>query len=322
MQLIRGLQRWRTVPGCVATIGNFDGVHLGHQAIFTKLKTAASEQQLISTVISFEPLPVEYFSPDKAPGRLHGFRNRVRAMQAQGIDRLMLLAFDKAFSDQSADAFIRKTLVETLKVRHLIIGDDFRFGADRSGDYATLQQAGKEFGFGVSQAPTVLLEEERISSTRVRQQLQLCDLPQVNALLGAPYCISGRVIHGEKVGRQLGFPTANVALKAHNPPLRGVFAVVAHDAESNKSFGAVANLGERPTVGGRKLLLEVHMLDCDAALYGHHLHVNFIAHLRGEVKFDSLDALKSAIANDAAQARRILSDMPSLTTLSNRLHWS
>ncbi len=320
MHLIRGLQRWQNTEGCVATIGNFDGVHLGHQAIFKTLKEHAEQQQLPSTVISFAPLPIEFFSPDTAPGRLHGLRNRVQAMRQQRIDRLLLLKFDDAFAKQSAAHFIQHTLVDVLKIKHLIVGDDFRFGRDRGGDFQSLQEAGERFGFSVAQSPTVLLENERVSSTRVRHHLNAGELTEAQALLGQPYRISGRVIHGEKVGRQLGFPTANVALHRHRPPLRGVFAVVATDAETGKAYGAVANLGERPTVGGRKLLLEVHMLDCEAELYGHHLHIDFLQNLRGEVKFDSLDALKAAIANDADNARHILNDTANLTKLANRIH--
>jgi len=306
MRLIRGLNRWPAGNGCVATIGNFDGVHLGHQAILQKLVQAGNSHALPATLITFEPLPYEFFAGADAPCRLHGFRDRVQSIAATNIDQLLLLTFDEAQAMQPAETFIQEILVKTLKTRHLMVGDDFRFGHKRQGDFDLLQASAASGGFTLEQNQTVSADNTRISSTRIRKLLSDGELAAASDLLGHPYAISGRVVHGEKVGRQLGFPTANIALKDHRPPPRGVFAVIANDLDTNKAYGAVANLGERPTVGGRKLLLEVHVLDHDVELYGHHMKVEFLEFLRAEQKFDSLDALKAAISADADNARNAL----------------
>lgn len=319
MRLIRGLNRWPGGTGCVATIGNFDGLHLGHQAIFGKLIEAGQSRSLPTTVISFEPLPHEYFSASSAPCRLNGFRDRVQSTAALGIDQLLLLSFNEELSSQPAADFVQHTLVNTLKVQHLMVGDDFRFGHNREGDFELLQTLADSGGYTLEQNQTVTAGGERISSTRVRKHLANGELASAAELLGRPYAISGRVIHGEKVGRQLGFPTANVALGKHRPPPRGVFAVIAHCKQTSKSYGAVANLGERPTVGGRRLLLEVHVLDTDVQLYGHHMQIDFIEFIRAEQKFDSLDSLKEAIANDAQSAREILKSHSQRKDLANRI---
>jgi len=303
MEIIRGLYNWQAHHhGCVATIGNFDGVHLGHQAIFRQLSTLALDHQLPSTVITFEPLPHEVFDPAAREQRLQTFRDRVTGIQASGIDRLLIIRFDQAFARQSAQTFIETVLFDTLGVRHLLVGDDFRFGQDRHGSIKTLQAAERESVFSVSSTTTVKHLQERVSSTRVRTLLQQNDCAAVEQLLGRPYRITGHVVHGEKIGRQLGFPTANVALKKHRPLLRGVFAVEAANADG-QMWPAVANLGERPTVGGRRLLLEVHLLDQYKDLYGQLLAVDFRAFIRGEMRFDSLPELQAAIATDAESAR-------------------
>ena len=320
MRLIRGLQRWKETQPCVATIGNFDGVHLGHQAMLRQLADTAAVRNLPSCVVSFEPLPQEFFSDEHPPARLNGFRDRVQSMAAQGVDFFLLLDFNALQAAQSAEDFIHTVLIDTLRAQHILIGDDFRFGHKRSGDFALLKAAAAKSGFSVEQYNTINVAGERVSSTRIRQHLSNGELAQAAELLGHPYRISGRVVHGEKVGRQLGFPTANVALNQHIPPLRGVFAVIAHDLSTNLSYAAVANLGERPTVGGRRLLLEVHALNTDVSLYGHHLQVDFLEYIRGEKKFDSLDALKAAISNDSDTASRILNGNPNLTFLCNRIH--
>ncbi|ASJ70448.1 bifunctional riboflavin kinase/FAD synthetase [Granulosicoccus antarcticus] len=313
MQLIRGLNRWPDNTESVVTIGNFDGVHLGHQSMLASLRSAADTHQLPATVISFEPLPQEYFMPQSAPSRLQGLRDRVRSIEASGVDRLVLLDFDSHFAEQSAEDFISDVLIEQLQTRHLIIGDDFCFGHKRRGNFQMLTSAAKTHGFTLQRSHTCLQDEHRISSTRVREHLSKGELAAATSLLGRPYRISGRVIHGEKVGRQLGFPTANVALGVLRPALRGVFAVWACDLERGTRHAAVANLGERPTVGGRKLLLEVHLLDAEADLYGHHLAVDFIAQLRHEQRFASLDELKMQIARDADAARELMKDQMTYT---------
>ena len=309
MRLIRRLADWPADPeGCVATIGNFDGVHLGHQRMLAAVRRRAGELGLPATAVSFEPLPHEYFAAGKAPGRLQGLRDRLASLRANGVERLLLLPFGPALAGQEAADFVDEVLVGTLGVHHLVIGDDFRFGRDRAGDFALLERAGREHGFDVVACETVDDGTGRISSSRVRAHLAAGELAAAAALLGRPYRISGRVVHGEKVGRTLGFPTANVALGGHRPPLRGVFAVRATEIGSRRSWPGVANLGERPTIGGRKLLLEVHVFDGAPELYGHHLTVDFLHFIRGERRFDSLDALKAQIAADAGAARTALSD--------------
>lgn len=306
MQLIRGLNRWPDTTDTVITIGNFDGVHLGHQAMFASLRRVADTHRLPATVISFEPLPHEYFMPLAAPARLQGLRDRFRSIETAGMDRLLLLRFDREFAAQSAEDFIQDTLVGKLRARHMLIGDDFQFGHQRRGTADMLLAASGSHGFTLQQSPTCLHDSSRVSSTRVREHLRNGELAEAAQLLGSDYRISGRVVHGEKVGRQLGFPTANVFLGAFRPALRGVFATWAHDLERGTRHAAVANLGERPTIGGRKLLLEVHLLDTSAELYGHHLAVDFIAQLRHEQRFASLDELKAQIARDADAARELM----------------
>jgi len=325
MRLIRSLDLWHNTNACVVTIGNFDGVHQGHQAMLKQLVDEAKKRQLAACVISFEPLPHEYFSQATEPARLHGFRDRVQNIAAQGIDQFVLLRFDQAQANQSADDFISRVLIDKLQARHVLVGDDFRFGHNREGDFEQLQASAANGGFTAAQCQTIRIDGERVSSTRIRKHLAANELSAAAKLLGAPYSISGRVVHGEKVGRQLGFPTANIALHRHRPPLRGVFAVVAHDQNTHQSYAAVANLGERPTVNGRRLLLEVHALNTDAELYGHHIKVEFIDYIRSEKKFESLDALKEAISNDSDTddsdtASRILNSNPKLTYLCNRIN--
>ena len=303
MQLIRGLQQWSETTDTVVTIGNFDGAHRGHQAMFAALRKAADAHHLPATVVSFEPLPHEYFASQTAPERLQGLRDRVSSIKNAGMDRLLLLDFNDALAARSAESFIDDVLVARLRAKHLVIGDDFQFGHQRKGNYALLQT--RKQHYSLQQSQTCLHDGKRVSSTRIREHLRLGQLDQAAELLGRPYRISGRVVHGEKMGRQLGFPTANVFLGKHHPPLSGVFAVWAEDIATAERYPAVANLGERPTVGGRKLLLEVHLLDQNIDLYGHHLAVDFEALIRPEQRFASLNELKEQIARDADTARKL-----------------
>lgn len=302
MELIRGLYNWSTPStGCVATIGNFDGVHLGHQAIFRALLEEAQRRNLPSVVISFQPLPIEFFNPDAPAQRLQTLRDRVSCVAECGIGQLLLLRFNQKFAAQSAETFIQHILCEKLQVQHLLVGDDFRFGANRTGDINLLQQAASQGAFDLSDTATITSANSRISSTRIRECLKQGDCAGAASLLGRMHRITGNVVHGQKIGRQLGYPTANISLKRHRPLLRGVFAVKVH-SEDGEEFNGVANLGERPTVGGKKLLLEVHILNASPDLYGQRLSVDFHHYIRGEKKFDSLDELKSAIAEDAQTA--------------------
>jgi riboflavin kinase/FMN adenylyltransferase len=308
MQLIRGSHNLRPAHrGCVATIGNFDGVHLGHQAVFAALKARADSMGLPSLVITFEPQPLEYFRPAEAPARLTRLREKLAAIAECDIDRVLLLEFGAHLAAQSAEDFVQDLLLDKLDVRHLYVGDDFRFGKGRAGDFALLQQVGDAKGFGVESLHSVIHLDERVSSTGIRQALAGGDLARAGHWLGRPYAICGRVAHGDKRGRTIGFPTLNVDLHRRVSPLRGVFAVRVTGLDDTPLPG-VANIGSRPTVSGdARFLLEVHLFDFDRQVYGRHISVEFVERIRDEKKFDSFDQLKAQIQTDAARAREILS---------------
>jgi riboflavin kinase/FMN adenylyltransferase len=303
MQLVRGLHNLRPQHrGCVATIGNFDGVHRGHQAIMARLRERAGELGVPSCVVIFEPQPREFFSPQTAPARLTRLRDKLALLSAEGVDRVLCLAFTRRFRELSAAEFVQKVLVDGLAVRHLEVGDDFRFGCDRAGDFAFLSQAGAREGFSVEAAKTVVLDGVRVSSTRVREALASGDFALAEHLLGRPFQIAGRVLHGQKLGRQLDAPTANVQLKRCHVPLTGVYLVSTEI--DGRAWPGVANIGVRPTVAGDgSAHLEVHLLDFAGDLYGRRLTVAFHHKLRDEQRFASLEALKTAIAADIAAAR-------------------
>jgi riboflavin kinase / FMN adenylyltransferase len=307
MRVIRGLHNLRPEQdGCVATIGNFDGVHLGHQAVFRELLAEGQRMGLSSTVMIFEPQPMEYFAPDSAPSRLTRLREKLSVMKAHGIERVLLLEFGPKLAAMSAQDFIDTLLVDKLAVRHLYVGDDFRFGKGRVGDIALLRSAGAQHGFTVDAMGTLLHEGERVSSTRIRQALAEGDLAGARQRLGRPYRICGRVAHGDKRGRTIGFPTMNINLRRRISPLRGVFAVRV-DGLGSELLNGVANLGVRPTVGGdARYVLEVHLFDFDRSVYGAHVNVEFIARIRDEKKFESFDDLRQQIAQDAQAARNLL----------------
>lgn len=305
MQVFRGYSR--PVPAPVAlAIGNFDGVHLGHAALLKQLVAAAAGLQLTPTILTFEPHPREFFAPESAPARLSTFREKLELLSDCGVHQAMICPFNAAFAALSAEAFIEQVLVRGAQVRHLIIGDDFRFGRGRTGDFALLQGAGRRFGFAVEAMGSVTVDGERVSSSGVRQALADGDMAHAARLLGRSYVIDGQVIRGAQLGRQFGFATANLRIK-HNPlPMAGVFAVeVAGLAE--RPLPGVANLGVRPTVGGTRPLLEVHLFDFDRDIYGAHISVRFVHKLRNEQRFPNFDALKAQIAVDAAAARAFFS---------------
>jgi len=307
MEVIRSLSQLRAHhQDCVATIGNFDGVHLGHQAVFAQLIEKSKELQLPSVVISFEPQPQEFFVPNQAPARLTRLREKVLALRQFPLDRFLCLRFNRQLANWSPEAFISQVLVDGLSIKYLIVGDDFRFGAQRKGDFYTLKNAGEKYGFKVVNTPTRMLENERISSTRVRKALQNNEMNEAARLLGRPYSLCGRVAHGAKLGRQLGFPTANISLNRHAIPVKGVFAVRVLGIDEKPYFG-VANVGNRPTVGGElKPLLEAHLFDFNQDIYGKYLEIELLHHLRGEHKFSSLEALKSQISQDIENARLLV----------------
>ncbi|NMG50711.1 bifunctional riboflavin kinase/FAD synthetase [Azoarcus communis] len=306
MQVLRGFPA-QAHDACVLTIGNFDGLHRGHQALLQLLTDKAREMRLPAAVMTFEPHPREYFSPADAPARLASLREKLLLLAAGGVDRVHVCRFDARFAALSADSFIQDGLIRGLNVRHLFVGDDFRFGARRSGDFEMLLNTGRANGFGVESMPTLIIEGERASSSAVRAALADGDLDHAACLLGRPYSIAGRVVHGDKLGRQLGFPTANVQLKHRRPALSGVFAVGVEGLDDQRLPG-VANIGIRPTAtDAAQARLEVHLLDRRVDCYGAHLRIHFLKKLRDEQKFASLDALKHQIAQDADAARVWLS---------------
>lgn len=307
MLLIRGLHNLRAEHrGCVATIGNFDGVHLGHQAVFAALTERAHKAGLPSLVITFEPQPMEFFLPDQAPARLTKLREKLAAIDDCNIDRVLLIRFDAAFAAVDARDFVQTVLVDKLGIEHLYVGDDFRFGQQRAGDFQLLQSMGAEQGFGVESLDTVADAGERVSSTRIRDALRVGDLAEAERCLGRRYRICGHVGHGHKRGRTIGFPTMNVPLMRRSIPIRGVFAVEVLSIV-DKPLPGVANIGNRPTLeGDDRFLLEVHLFDFDGEVYGHHVEVDFVERIRDERKFDSFDALREQIQRDVVQARKIM----------------
>ena len=309
MRVFRGIPE-RADTATVLTIGNFDGVHLGHQALLKLLTDKARSLGLPAVVLTFEPHPREYFSPIDAPARLASLREKLLLLDAAGVDRTYVCRFDARFAAQPAQAFIDDTLVRGLAVRHLFIGDDFCFGARRQGDFAMLQSAGEQHGFGVESMPTLSVQDERVSSSAVREALAEDDLSHAARLLGRPYSIAGRVSHGDKIGRQLGFPTANIQMKHRRPALAGVYAVSVEGLAGQRIAG-VANIGVRPTAtSSGRARLEVHLFNWTESCYGAHIRVHFLHKLRAERKFESLDALRAQIALDAETARQWFADNP------------
>ena len=303
MQLIRGIHNLRPLHhGCVLTIGNFDGVHLGHRAVLRQLQQKAHELGLPACVMLFEPQPLELFGDHQAPARLSRLRDKYLALQRMGLDRLLCVRFSAAFAAMEPEQFIHHVLVEQLGVRYLVIGDDFCFGRGRRGDFAMLQAAGRQHGFEVVTTSSFCLSGERVSSTRLREALRLGQMEAVNEMLGQPYTITGRVAHGAKLGRTIGFPTANLHLKRRVVPVSGVYATEV--LCSGHLYYGVANIGTRPTVNGQRPQLEVHIFDFSGDLYGKQLCVRLCHKLRDERKFESFAALQAQIREDAQAARQ------------------
>ena len=285
------------------TIGNFDGVHTGHQAVIRQLQQYAREVSLPTVVVTFEPQPLEYFSADRAPARLTSLREKMEWLSEHGIDRVLCLRFRKSLAELPAEDFVEQLLVQGLGAKYIVVGDDFRFGKGRAGDFRMLQSLQERFGFKVLETQTLMADDERVSSSRIRELLTAGRLQEVVPLLGRTYSMSGRVIRGDNRGKQLGFPTANIALKRNRSPLLGVFAVRVEGLADGVHYG-VANLGTRPVFLGNQVLLEVHLLDFDGDIYGRHLHVNFDCRIRAEQKFDSVQELVAQIEKDIDSARR------------------
>ena len=317
MKVFRGLPNAQARRPCALTIGNFDGVHRGHRALLSRVTDAAQRLGVESAVMTFEPHPREYFAhlsgkETQAPHRVANLRDKLQALEAAGIDRVIVEHFNARFAAMSPEDFVRKLLVDGLHVKWLIVGDDFRFGAKRAGDFAMLTEAGITHGFEVQSLHTVTHAEARISSSAVRSALQAGDFPRASELLGHPYSISGHVQHGRKLGRTIGFPTLNLRIAHKRPALTGIFVVQVHGLAPT-ALPAVASLGVRPTVEDNgRVLLEVHVFDFAADCYGKLVRVEFLRKLRDEEKYDDLDTLTTAIANDARAAREFF-ETPTLS---------
>jgi riboflavin kinase/FMN adenylyltransferase len=302
MLVYRGYAQ-RAPSATVLTIGNFDGVHLGHRALLARLTATAKAEGLAPAVLTFEPHPREFFTPESAPARLSTLREKLELIADEGVALAYVCRFSARFAALAPNEFIEKVLVDALRVRHLIIGDDFRFGARRAGDFAMLHEAGTRLGFQVDAMDSVTLDGQRTSSSAVRDALSSGRLEHAARLLGRPYSMDGRVVHGDQIGRQLGFATANIRMKHERPPLLGVFAVEVRGVDG-KVLQGVANLGYRPSANQVvRPILEVHLFDFNADIYGAHLNVRFLHKLRDEMKFPNFEALKAQIAADVAEGK-------------------
>ncbi len=300
MHLIRGLQNLKEQPGCVLTIGNFDGIHRGHQKIIKALVAKANTLGVPSIVISFSVPPESFFGRPKA--RLSSFRDKHLFLESLGVEKHLLIRFNKDFSQMSAQTFVEDVLLAKLKMRCCFIGDDFRFGKDRQGDYSMLENMAKTSDFVAQKVNRVTVNGKRVSSSEIRELLRQGEFSMAEELLGRPFAIEGRIMHGEKRGRTIGFPTINISIGRKLSPVLGVFAVLIE--LNKKTYHGVCNVGKRPTIGGEKILLEVNIFDFDKNVYGEHAKVLFRHRIREEMKFESVQQLQSQIASDADIARR------------------
>jgi riboflavin kinase/FMN adenylyltransferase len=318
MHVARGLSAAAARGPAALTIGNFDGVHLGHQAMLAELACAAGRLGLPACVLTFEPHPREFFSPDQAPARLTSLREKLELLSQSGVDRVHVCRFNYALAQTGAEDFIERILVRGLGARWVLVGDDFRFGARRSGNFVMLKQAASRFGFEVAALPSVTLDGERVSSTALRRALATGDLGRAERLLGRTYSISGRVVAGDGLGRRLGYPTANVQMKRDRPALTGIFAVRLHGA-GREPLRAVASLGVRPTVKQQGApVLEVHVPDFDGDLYRRHVRVEFLKKLRDEEKYSDLVSLTRQIARDVEDTRAFFAGHDARPRIANR----
>ncbi len=303
LKLIRGIHNIPAhFPPCVATIGNFDGVHRGHQQLLQRLIEKSKATGFPSLLITFEPQPNEYFSQQTIPPRLMRLREKWQVLQELGLDYLLCLCFDQKLAEMPAEEFVQKILVAQLHVTYVLVGDDFRFGYQRQGNIRLLQQLGEVYGFSAEAMPTFYEAGQRVSSSYVRKALMAADIALTEELLGRDYGLSGKVAHGDKLGRVLGFPTANVFLHRKAVPVHGIFAVKTYGLENEPVYG-VANVGNRPSVGGGRTILEVHLFNFDQIIYGKRIYVEFIHKLRDEEYYPSLELLCEQIAIDVQQAK-------------------
>ena len=308
MRLVRhltDLPHAELAGGSAVTIGSYDGLHPGHRQLLERLLAAARERNVPSVVMSFEPTPKEFFSADTPPARLMRFREKFDALADCGIDVFYCPRFSKAMRSIAADAFIRRILVHGLNARHVVIGDDFRFARKREGSIAELQRAAPALRYSIEQVPSVIVDGIRVSSTAIREALAAGEVRRATALLGHPYRMSGRIVRGRRVGRSLGYATANVDLRRRKSAVMGIYAVRVHGLPEGPIDG-VASVGTRPTFDLTKPLLEVHLFDFDRDVYGEYIHVDFIEHLRHEIKFDAVDELVAQMQIDEENARSAL----------------
>ncbi|MFA6162070.1 MAG: bifunctional riboflavin kinase/FAD synthetase [Methylobacter sp.] len=312
MRLIRGLSHLEPLRnGCVLTIGNFDGLHLGHRTVIKKLAERGAALGLPVIVMIFEPQPLEYFLGENAPSRLMRLREKVIQFSKLPVDDLLILRFNQFFSNCDAEHFIEDVLIKKLNVKHLVVGDDFHFGKARRGNFAMLKDKGKVFGFDVEDTGSYQLAGLRVSSTLIRDALGAGDLALAEKLLGHGYSVCGRVVHGDKRGRTIGYPTANIKMFRRNAPVDGVFAVTMTGI-NGMEFEGIANVGIRPTVNGSKVILETHLFDFEKEIYGRYVEVHFKQKIRDEIRFQSLEQLKVQIVKDVAEAKKIFADFKSL----------
>jgi riboflavin kinase/FMN adenylyltransferase len=307
VKVIRGIPPVANWTPCALTIGNFDGVHRGHQALLKKLVQTAKEKNIQSCVMTFEPHPIEYFAPEKAPARILNLRDKLEALAEVGIDQVLVIHFNQLFANLSPDDFVKKILVDSLKVQSILIGDDFHYGSKRAGNFSNLVEAGLKYGFSVENMATFEENQVRISSSAIRSALSQGDLRLARQLLGRPYMLSGHVLHGQKLGRTLGFPTLNVSLanklQLRKPAAEGIFIAQVHGLSDNP-LPAVASLGQRPTVDDSgRYLLEVHVFNFNQSVYGKLVRIELIKKIRDEEKYNDLETLQNAINQDAALAR-------------------
>jgi riboflavin kinase/FMN adenylyltransferase len=313
MQLIRGLSHLEPFKnGCVLSIGNFDGLHLGHRAVIRKLVERGKVLGLPVVIMFFEPQPLEYFLGDNAPSRLMRLREKVIEMAKLPVDNLLIVRFNQNFANRDAEQFIEHILINTLNVKHLVIGDDFHFGKARRGNFGMLKEKGRLNGFTVEDTGSFQLGGLRISSTLIRDALVAGDLKRAEKLLGHCYSVCGRIAHGDKLGRTIGYPTANIRMHRKNTPINGVFAVTMTGIDGLE-FEGVANVGTRPTLdGGSKVILETYLFDFNKEIYGRYVEVHFHQKIRDESRFHSLEELKAQIVKDVAETKKIFAETKKL----------
>jgi len=312
MRVIRGLTHLEPLQnGCVLSIGNFDGVHLGHKAVIKKLAERGAALGLPVVIMIFEPQPLEYFLEDNAPSRLMRLREKVIQFSKLPVDDLLILDFNQYLANYDAEHFIADILIKKLNVKHLVIGDDFHFGKARRGNFGMLKEQGSRFGFDVEDTGSYYVDGLRVSSTLIRDALGVGDLAEAEKLLGRSFSVCGRVAHGDKRGRTIGYPTANIQMFRKNTPVEGVFAVTMTGID-DQEYEGVANVGTRPTVdGGSTVILETHLFEFNKEIYGRYVEVHFKRKIRDEIRFQSLEALKNQIENDVADAKKIFADFKS-----------